>query len=264
MQEPPFSWRCPFCDQNATITKSDFSSGFHRIDEGSRYGGLAICSEVIICPNLSCREIAVSVSLHPYGLPAGPLPVGNVSYVIGEATREWQLIPSAEMRNFPEYVPAPIIADYREACLIRHLSPKASATLARRCLQGMIRDYHGISKARLIDEIEAIKSSVDTLTWMAIDGVRSIGNIGAHMERDINVVVDVDPEEARLLLGLIETLVDDWYIARHEREKRLSRLVSVAEDKTAARKQNEIPRDRLEQNVETGASDSPLSPPPAV
>jgi hypothetical protein len=84
----------------------------------------------------------------------------------------------------------------------------------------MIRDYHGISKARLIDEIEAIKSCVDPLTWRAIDGVRSIGNIGAHMERDINVVVDVDPEEARLLLGLIETLVDDWYIARHEREKR--------------------------------------------
>jgi hypothetical protein len=128
----------------------------------------------------------------------------------------------------------------------------------------MIRDFHGISKARLIDEIEAIKSSVDPLTWKAIDGVRSIGNIGAHMERDINVVVDVDPDEARLLLGLIETLVDDWYIARHEREKRLSRLVSVAEDKSAARKKNEIPREQPEQSAETGASDSPLSPPPAV
>jgi hypothetical protein len=128
----------------------------------------------------------------------------------------------------------------------------------------MIRDFHGISKARLIDEIEAIKSSVDPLTWRAIDGVRSIGNIGAHMERDINVVVDVDPEEARLLLGLIETLVDDWYITRHEREKRLSRLISVAEDKSAARKKNEIPRDQLEQSAETGSSDSPLSSPPAV
>jgi hypothetical protein len=128
----------------------------------------------------------------------------------------------------------------------------------------MIHDFHGISKARLIDEIEAIKSSVDPLTWKAIDGVRSIGNIGAHMERDINVVVDVDPDEARLLLGLIETLVDDWYIARHEREKRLSRLVSVAEDKSAARKKNEIPREQPEQSAETGTSDSPLSPPTAV
>ena len=246
MQEPPFSWRCPFCDQNATITTSDFSSVFHKFDKGSKYGGQAICTEVITCPNLSCREIAVSVSLHPYGLPAGPLPIGNVSYVIGEATHEWRLIPSAEMRKFPEYVPAPVISDYTEACLIRHLSPKASATLARRCLQGMIRDYHGISKARLIDEIEAIKDRVDPLTWRAIDGVRSIGNIGAHMERDINVVVDVEPEEAHLLLGLIETLVDDWYIARHQREKRLSRLVSVAEDKSAARSQNQLPRVQLE------------------
>ena len=31
--------------------------------------------------------------------------------------------------------------------------------------------------------------------WQAIDAVRSIGNIGAHMEKDINLIVDVDPEE---------------------------------------------------------------------
>jgi len=264
MLETPFSWRCPFCDQIATITNSNFSSQSHIFHEGSRHGGQAICTEVITCPNLSCKEISVSVSLHPYGLPAGPLPRGNVSYVIGEATHEWQLIPPAEMRHFPDYLPAPIVTDYKEACLIRHLSPKASATLARRCLQGMIRDFHGISKARLVDEIDAIKNNVDPLTWSAIDAVRNIGNIGAHMERDINVIVDVDPEEARLLLGLIETLVDDWYIARHEREKRLSRLASVAEDKSAARKQQEILRNHHEQRDEAGGSDLPLSPPPSV
>jgi len=39
---------------------------------------------------------------------------------------------------------------------------------------------------------------VDPLTWEAIDAVRKLGNIGAHMEKDINVIVDVDPEEAEL------------------------------------------------------------------
>jgi hypothetical protein len=34
---------------------------------------------------------------------------------------------------------------------------------------------------------------VDTMD--AIDHVREIGNIGARMESDINVIVDVDPEE---------------------------------------------------------------------
>jgi hypothetical protein len=40
----------------------------------------------------------------------------------------------------------------------------------------------------------------------AIDIVRNIGNIGAHMEADINVIVDVDPDEAQTLIELIETL----------------------------------------------------------
>jgi hypothetical protein len=50
----------------------------------------------------------------------------------------------------------------------------------------MIRDFWGIKKARLVDEIEAIAEKTDADTWAAIDSVRKIGNIGAHMEKDIN------------------------------------------------------------------------------
>ena len=95
---------------------------------------------------------------------------------------------SIQAKVFPDYVPAAIRADYLEACLVRDLSPKASATLSRRCLQGMIRDFWGIKKARLIDEIEALKDKTDELTWEAIDSVRSIGNIGAHMQKDIDLI----------------------------------------------------------------------------
>ena len=77
----------------------------------------------------------------------------------------------------------------RKLVSIRDLSPKASATLARRALQGMIRDYWKVSKGRLIDEIDAIKEKVDPITWKAIDAIRRIGNIGAHMEKDINVII---------------------------------------------------------------------------
>ncbi|WP_372445280.1 hypothetical protein [Clostridium estertheticum] len=45
---------------------------------------------------------------------------------------------------------------------------------------------------------------MDPLTWEAIDAVRTIGNIGAHMEKDINQIVDVESSEAALL---IETLI---------------------------------------------------------
>jgi hypothetical protein len=138
---------------------------------------------------------------------------------------------SSAAKPFPSYIPSPILADYSEACLIVSLSPKASATLARRCLQGMIRDFWGIRKHRLKDEIDALEEKVDPQTWDAIDSVRKIGNIGAHMEADINVIVDVDPDEATLLIGLIETLLADWYVARHNRDERMAKIKAAAEEK---------------------------------
>ena len=56
------------------------------------------------------------------------------------------------------------------------------------------------------------------MTWDAIDAVRKVGNIGAHIEKDINVIIDVEPREAELLIGLIEMLLKDWYVVREERQ----------------------------------------------
>jgi Domain of unknown function (DUF4145) len=97
----------------------------------------------------------------------------------------------------------------------------------------MVRDFWGIKKGRLIDEIEALKDKTDELTWEAIDSVRKIGNIGAHMEKDIDLIVDVDPDEAQTLIGLIELLVKDWYVTRHQRKERLKGIVAIKEAKEA-------------------------------
>ncbi|WP_223851285.1 MULTISPECIES: DUF4145 domain-containing protein [Cupriavidus] len=136
----------------------------------------------------------------------------------------------------PDYVPHPIVEDYNEACLIQSLSPKASATLSRRCLQGIIRDFFGISKGTLAEEIKAIEDKVDAETWKSIDAVRSIGNIGAHMEKDINVIVEVDADEAAHLVWLIELLVEDWYVARHERQLKHQSIRAIRDKMNAAKK----------------------------
>jgi hypothetical protein len=149
--------------------------------------------------------------------------------------KTWRLIPSSAAKVFPDYVPQPIREDYQEACLIKDLSPKAAATLARRCLQGIIRDRWKISKRRLIDEVIALRKLVDPLTWKAIDAVRSVGNIGAHMEKDINVMVDVEPAEAAKLIALFEYLVKDWYIDRHGREEDLKAIVLIGDAKKQAK-----------------------------
>jgi len=139
------------------------------------------------------------------------------------------LIPKSNAKCFPEFIPKPILDDYNEACLIQELSPKASATLSRRCLQGMIRDFWKVSGNNLFDEINRIRDKVDPTTWDAIDSVRTIGNIGAHMEKDINTIIDVDLEEARLLITLIEDLITDWYIVSHERALRYQKIIETKE-----------------------------------
>jgi hypothetical protein len=146
----------------------------------------------------------------------------------GKNRQSWQLLPDSSAKPQPDYIPVPIVNDYNEACRIKDLSPKASATLARRCLQGMIRDYWKISKSRLIDEITALKDKVSPEVWDSLDAVRSVGNIGAHMEKDVNVIVDIEPGEAELLLKLIEDLFDDWYVTRHNRQERQKQIQAMA------------------------------------
>jgi hypothetical protein len=228
------TWTCPFCNQNATLTGSNISGHAHRFDNDNKYGNQVVVTRVNVCPNAECREFTLIAALYEADI--------NWQYSSANPKQLWQLIPSSTAKVFPDYVPHAILADYYEACLIRDLSPKASATLSRRCLQGIIRDYWKVSKARLVDEIEAIKDKVDPLTWQAIDAVRHIGNIGAHMEKDINLIIDVDPQEAGLLIGLIEMLIKDWYIVRHEREEQLRAVVKLSDDKKQSKSQATNPK----------------------
>jgi Domain of unknown function (DUF4145) len=59
----------------------------------------------------------------------------------------------------PSEVTDPYAADYREACNVLADSPKASAALGRRCLQGLLRDKAGVAKGNLHSEIEAVITS---------------------------------------------------------------------------------------------------------
>jgi Domain of unknown function (DUF4145) len=99
----------------------------------------------------------------------------------------------------------------------------------------MIRDFWKIQKPRLIEEIEGLKDKVDSLTWDAIDALRKLGNIGAHMEKDVNMIIDVDAAEAGKMISLIEILVKEWYVAREEKHARLSQLATIAGSKKPTR-----------------------------
>lgn len=216
------SFKCPFCNVTMPVTNDthvkrvpsfEYDVGQFYTNNGLFTDSSCINIDFYKCPN--CNKYSIIAS-------------GLGSYTKGLKT---YLMPNSLAKQFPKYIPKAIRDDYEEAYSILNLSPKASATLSRRCLQGMIRDFYGIKKSRLIDEINELESIVPNTQWKAIHGVRSIGNIGAHMEKDINMIVDVDPDEAQKLLKLIELLMDKWYIARHDEEELLSDIIAIADDK---------------------------------
>ena len=222
-----FNWNCPHCERAVTISPSRITNNEHTLYMDNVDGRKTLYTTFIACPNPDCRRFTLTARLHESERTAsGEEKTGNTLEI-------WSLVPSSRAKAFPDYIPTAVLVDYREACAIRDLSPKASATLSRRCLQGVLRDFWDVKPGRLIDEINQIKDKVDPLTWSAIDALRRLGNIGAHMEKDINLIVDVDPDEAILLIDLIETLLREWYVAREERKARMSALVSAVSGKAS-------------------------------
>ena len=84
-------------------------------------------------------------------------------------------------------------------------------------------------------ELSFIRDEVDPETYAGIQAIREIGDIGAHMEKAVDTIVDVEPGEAELLVELIETLISDWYISRYRRSERHSELKKIVGQKRKAK-----------------------------
>lgn len=209
---------CPFCSAGIAIDKTNIKTKSVSFEDNyyDSYGRcVPSCLRVqfIKCPN--CEEYTIKV------------------YGDGSAVSDIDMYvrPTSLAANFPDYVPKAIRQDYKEAYSIVNLSPKASAVLARRCLQGMIHDFWGIRKNNLADSIKELKDLVSAEQWGVINAVRQLGNIGAHMEKDVDVIVDIEPQDAEELLKLIEYLIEEWYINRHKRENLFLNIQDIAKDK---------------------------------
>lgn len=212
-------FECPFCSQIMSINSS--TESVYRINA---YGVFDIIKDhtapyaefvILSCPNNDCKKETVFIC-------------GKNGFM---ENHSYRVHPRAIYNHYPDYVPLAVRLDYEEAKTIQSDSPKAAATLARRCMQGMIRDFRKIKKGRLIDEIKELQKNVPVSQWKAIDAVRNIGNIGAHMEKDVNQIIDVEPEEAEALLSLIELLIEKWYINRHDEEELFKKITESGQKK---------------------------------
>lgn len=212
---------CPFCfHDQAYYSNSDYiQNGVCRNSSTipEKYQESSFTIHTFRCSNRSCQKISVTA-------------------INRTTNKQIDIVPQIVVKHYPEYIPKQIRQDYEEASMILDASPKAAATLLRRCLQGMIRDYWEIYRKNLNAEITALKDRVTSAQWKAIDALRKVGNIGAHMENDVNIIIDIEPDEAKKLLKLIELLLEKWYIARHDEEMLLADIEEIADAKESERK----------------------------
>lgn len=225
---------CPFCNTNFYVGHNTVSTCFIafgysysttdyknslNIRRKSEIDGSDIKIDVYHCPN--CEKYTV------------------ISTLIGSSYNnkvEVMLYPDSKAKQYPDYVPQAIRNDYEEAHKILYLSPKSSATLSRRCIQGMIRNKWSINRKNLNEEIDAIKDNIEPSLYSSIDALRKLGNIGAHMEKDINLIIDIDPKEAVKLVKLVEILIHEWYIVPHDRELLFNEITDINSSKQEQRK----------------------------
>jgi hypothetical protein len=131
-----------------------------------------------------------------------------------------QVYPSGANRGpAPASVPKDIAADYAEACAVLSTSAKASAALARRCLQSILR-AHGYKDRDLANEIDLLLNESDARKGIpqslrdTIDGIRNFGNFSTHPITDITSlqIIDVEPHEAEWCLEIVEEMFEHFYV----------------------------------------------------
>ena len=117
--------------------------------------------------------------------------------------------------------------DYLEACEVLEISPKASAVLSRRTLQGILKEQ-GYDSGNLYKQITDVlaedgQAALPDSLRETIDVIRNFGNFSAHpiTHETTLQLVDVEPNEADWCLRIIEELFRHYYVESDRLRKRI-------------------------------------------
>lgn len=237
-------WCCPRCKRHILLARPD-------IDEQERLFALSYAEprwyverlQTIACRN--CHDIVSIFGLYraQIGTDGQPQrqPTNHSKIITNHAYRQMVVYPLHLQDAYdPAVVPPAIVQDLQEAASIADLSPRASAVLSRRVVQSVMRDFYKVGKQRdLHSEIEAARSQMSESLYDALMSVKSLGNIGAHPERDVDLIISVDGSEASLLLAVVQILIDGTYVKQADDEQKFTSIKALAEEKRAQRTQQE-------------------------
>ena len=142
---------------------------------------------------------------------------------------EISLYPFHNERPVSEEVPKSIADDYKEATRISGISRKASATLARRCLQATLR--HSFpdmgKKPNLKQEIDWVieTTDLDETIKDVLHTLRDAGNFGAHPAKDgLTEIYELDQEDLEACFLLLDSLFDILYVQPALKKAKLKKL----------------------------------------
>lgn len=117
-----------------------------------------------------------------------------------------------------EFVPESLKSDFTEACTLLDISPKASATFSRKCLE-IILTERGFKAGNLASQIEDAKKEthVDKAFPKNIrenlDILQKFGNFAVHNTKykNTNEIIDIEAQEAEYCIDLINRLISYCY-----------------------------------------------------
>lgn len=217
---------CPHCQHHYHAEQQYFDVHFAQVPRVPKLGNdgnaLAFYGYTKVCPRCSGAIIDLK-----YGQKNGAAVVSAQVYPRGGS------FPPA-----PSEVPEAIRKDYSEANEVLPISPKASAALARRCLQAVLMS-HGYKQRDLVKQVQAALDEEDARKALPsqlrenIDAIRNFGNFSAHpiTEATTLQIVEVDEGEAEWCLQLLLDLFDHYYVAPSraaERRATLSQKLAAA------------------------------------
>lgn len=197
--------KCPFC--NIEINPQFKKSFIGQDDKGNWF------HSSMKCQNEKCQKLIINLECYTDQesmIPFGAIPKGNMIV-------KYYAKPIISSRDpIPKEVGEPFSEDYREACLILNLSPKASAALSRRCLQNILIHKAGVTKKDLSNQIQEVIDSGKLPSYLSenIDAIRNIGNFAAHpiKSSSTGVILPVEFGEAEWSLEVIESLFDFYFV----------------------------------------------------
>ena len=239
----PYSWRCPYCHRDCTISVDDEERSIVQGHNESLF------VRFIKCPSAECKKTTLKCYLFRgqlyfmNGLPVNEVFRRGKSKSTQYPFESWNLLPVSSSKPLPDCVPESVRKDYEEACSTKDPSPKSAATLARRCIQVILRDFFNEKANTIKEQMDNLKNVTNNpylspSLLQAFEMIRKFGNIGAHPPKDINAIVAIDEGEAERLIEFVEFVIEQTYTRREYDEKRLAEMkesLEVKEDKNSGK-----------------------------